>query len=326
MLREVWPFVRECGHAGLSVVLARLVGRDGNGSRPLGATMAVAADGRWRGSLSGGCVEGMVLDAARGVLGGAPARVLSVMPGEEILPWEEGPACAGELRVLVTPVPPEPVFAAVDRAFTEDRPLALAVGLRPPYRWWCAGWIGALPVVEERFVEELRPRRRLVMVGATDLAAALAGFADPLERAVVVLDPRPGHVASGAFPSGVQVVRTWPDAWLAAHPLREDDAVVVLSHDPRIDDAALRAVLPGPAGYVGALGSRATHAQRLARLRGTPGLARLVGPVGLDIGGVSPAETALSILAELVAVERGRVGRPLREGRSSIRPDLAGAR
>ncbi|GEC08782.1 hypothetical protein SSP24_64370 [Streptomyces spinoverrucosus] len=115
-----------------------------------------------------------------------------------------------------------------------------------------------------------------------------------MHRKVVVVDPRPGHVASGAFTGTADVVRAWPDDWIARHPLAAPDAVVALSHDPRIDDRALRAALAGPAGYVAALGSRATHARRLRCLTDAPGLARLAGPAGLDLGGASLAENRIA--------------------------------
>ncbi|MFI1400389.1 XdhC family protein [Streptomyces sp. NPDC020681] len=319
MLREVWPFVDAHRRASRPVVVARLIGRDGPGSRPLGATLAAAADGTWRGSLSGGCVEGIVLDAARAILAGAAPHVTTVEPREHLLPWEDAPACAGELRVLITPAPPEPVHSAITAALAEDRPLAVRVGLRPPYPWSTAPTVGQLPDEEPAFTEQLAAGPRLVLVGATDLAAVLATLAQPLHRKVTVLDPRTNHVASGAFPDTAEVVRAWPDEWITQHPLAARDAVVTLSHDPRIDDRALRAALAGPAAYVAALGSRTTHAGRLQRLADAPGLDRLTGPAGLDLGGASLAESALSVLAELVAVDNGRSGRRLRAGNLPIR-------
>ncbi len=317
MLREVWPFVQAQHDSGRRVVLARLVGRDGPGARPLGATMAIAADGTWRGSLSGGCVEGEVLDAARTVLDGAAPRVAVVAPGAQLMPWEETPACAGELQVLLTHVPEDPVRTAITSAVANDRPLAVRVALTPPYAWSVAGSADRLPLGGPAFVEELPGRRTLVLVGATDLAACVAVLAESLHLRVVVVDPRPGHVTSGAFPASCEVVREWPDAWLGE--LGAGDAVVTLTHDPRIDDRALRTALAGGAGHVAALGSRATHAQRLRRLAGTPGLDRLSGPAGLDLGGASLAETALSVLAEVVAVGNTRSGRRLRDVHAPIR-------
>lgn len=322
MLREVWPFVDAQRRAGQPVVLARLVGRDGPGARPIGATLAVAADGTWRGSLSGGCVEGVVLNHARAVLGGAPACLLTVSPGGHLMPWEATPACAGDLQVLITPAPPEPVHSVITAALAQDRPLTVSVMLEQPHGWSASTG----PEDGQRrgaFVERLKPGRRLLLVGATDLAATMAAMSAALDRRVVVIDPRLEHLASGAFPATAELVHAWPDEWLKRNPLDVSDALVTLSHDPRIDDRALRAALPGPAGYVAALGSRATHAQRLRRLAGVAGLDRLAGPAGLDLGGAALAETALSILAELVAVGNGRAGQPLRGGHQSVRADVA---
>ncbi|MFJ8787831.1 XdhC family protein [Streptomyces sp. NPDC102462] len=326
VLGEVWPFVDAHHRCGRPVALARLVGRDGPGSRPLGATMAVAADGTWRGSLSGGCVEGGILDAARRVLDGAGPHLMSLTPGEHLLPWEETPACAGELRVLMTPAPADPVHSAITAALADDRPLAVRVGLEPPYAWSVAPGTRQLHGGGPGFTEVLPRRRRLVLVGATDLAAAVAVMAEPLHRSVVVLDPRPRHITSGAFPKSATIVRAWPDEWIGRHGLRTRDAVVILSHDPRIDDPAIRAALAADAGHIAVLGSRATHARRLRRLAGTPGIDRLSGPAGLDLGGVSPAETALSVLAELVAVENGRGGNRLRDGALPIHATSSGTK
>jgi xanthine dehydrogenase accessory factor len=313
-LREVWPFVDAHHRAGRPVVLARLVGRDGPGSRPIGAVMAVAGDGTWRGSVSGGCVEGIVIDHAREVLAGAPACLIPVPPGGELMPWEPAPACAGELRVLITPAPPPSVHAAITAALAADEPLDVGTAPAFPYPW-------RLGATEGAFAERLRPRPRLVLVGATDLAAAIAGMAGGLDRRVVIVDPRAGHLGSGAFPAAATLARCWPNDWLRDHPLDEADALITLSHDPRIDDRALRAALSGPARHVAALGSRATHRQRLARLHGTPGLDRLRGPAGLDLGGGGIGETALSILAELVAFDHGRTGQPLHSGHLSVRAE-----
>jgi xanthine dehydrogenase accessory factor len=326
MLREVWPFVDAQRRAGRPVVLARLTGRDGPGSRPLGSTIAVAADGTWRGSVSGGCVEGIVLDAARAVLRGAAPHVLRVSTGEQLLPWEDAPACAATMDVLLVTAPPAPVHAAITQALREDQPIAVRVGLSPPHPWSVAVSADRLGGPGPAFVEQVRRRPRLVLVGATDLAAVIATMAEPAGHAVTVLDPRPGHVGSGAVPATARLVRAWPDTWLADHPLGTADALVALSHDPRIDDRAIRAALAGDAGHVAALGSRATHAQRLRRLACTPGIDRLVGPAGLDLGGAGLAETALSILAEIVAVGNGRSGRRLRDHHRPIRATAAAAR
>ncbi|MEV6815478.1 XdhC family protein [Micromonospora sp. NPDC051296] len=319
MLAEVWPFVEQRHGAGQRVVLARLVRRAGPGSRPLGATMAVASDGGWTGSVSGGCVEGTLLDEARSVLDGARPRLTAISPGADLMPWEPAPACTGELGVLICPAPAGPVYAAIGAALATRRPLALGIELRPPFQWCTAANRDGLPGGAEHFVEELGPGPMLLLVGATDLAAALAALAVPIGYRVAVVDPRPAYAQRERVPAADDVVCAWPDEWLATAPLGPRDAVLVVTHDPRIDDRAIRAALAGPAGFVGALGSRDTHARRLARLAGVPGLDRLTGPAGLDLGAASLAQTALSMLAEVVAVGNRRPGGRLRDAQGKIR-------
>jgi xanthine dehydrogenase accessory factor len=220
MLTEVWPFVDEKRRSGRHVVLARLIDRDGPGSRPLGATMAVASDGTWRGSVSGGCVEGTLLDETRAVLDGAPPHLTSVSPGHHLMPWEEAPSCAGALSVLITPAPPEPIHAAITTALATNAPLALRIDLRAPFSWSLVSDPDTVSGNSAAFVEQLRPRPRLVLVGATDLAAVLATLAVPLQRNVIVLEPRPDHARPDQFPAATTVIRSWPDQWLSGHPAR----------------------------------------------------------------------------------------------------------
>jgi xanthine dehydrogenase accessory factor len=281
--------------------------------------MAVAADGSWRGSISGGCVEGTLLDTARAVLGGAPPRVTVVSPGDQLMPWEPTPVCTSRLRVLVLPAPEGLVHEAITAALATDRILAVQVSLQPPYLWQTAASTVDLRDDAETFVEQLPRRRRLILVGATDLAATIARLAEPLRRRIIIIDPRPTHLQSGAFPPTAELIPAWPDQWITAHPLDETDAVVTLTHDPRIDDRGIHAALTGGAGHVAALGSHATHEQRLRRLHDTPRLQHLTGPAGLDLGGTSLAETALSILAGMVAVENDRTGGQLHDSNQPIR-------
>jgi len=161
---------------------------------------------------------------------------------------------------------------------------------------------------EEWFLHVQQPPPRLVVVGAVHITQALAPMAGLLGIAVTVIDPRPAF-NSEARMGQVARVLDWPDAALAVAPLGADSALVVLAHDPKLDDPALDHALRSDAFYIGALGSRKSHANRLGRLAGLghseAALARVRGPVGLAIGAVSAPEIALSILGELVAVRRG---------------------
>jgi xanthine dehydrogenase accessory factor len=313
MLPEVWPFVRARRAEGQRVALARVIERSGTAGRPVGATMAVAEDRRWSGSVAGGCTDGDVLLAAAALLAGGPPTLLHCDLGPESRPpWEAGPSCTGSIAVLVAGLFDENVCAAVDlvleAAATESAtagPLLLQTRLSSPYETS----IGAA-TEPDALVEEIRPGPRLVVVGATDVAITLSAFAASAGFRVVVLEPRPAYSAGNRVPAAT-LVRAWPSSWLGCHPLGPEDALVALTHEPRLDDGALvQAVLSG-CGYVAAIGSRATHEERLARLSHIPGVERIHGPAGLDLGAESSAGIALSVLAELVAVRNGRDGGPL---------------
>ncbi|QXM24587.1 XdhC family protein [Elioraea tepida] len=185
---------------------------------------------------------------------------------------------------------PEPLAAAALAALAEDESRTVE---HDGQRW---------------FLHVHAPPRRLVVVGAVHIAQALVPMALPLGFAVTVIDPRRAFATAERFP-GVTISDAWPDEALDALGPDRRTAVVTLTHDPKLDDPALDRALRSEAGYIGALGSRRTHAARLQRLaalgHGPEALARIRGPVGLPIGAVTAPEIALSILAEIVAVRRG---------------------
>lgn len=156
-------------------------------------------------------------------------------------------------------------------------------------------------------IDALLPAPRLILVGAVHIARALAPMADGLGHRVTIVDPRGGFVHSGTF-GPARLIEDWPDDYLAQDPPDGRTALVTLTHDPKLDDAALLPALASPAYYLGCLGSRKTHAARLDRLRakGLPeeALDRLHGPVGLAIGAATAEEIALAILAQIVQVLR----------------------
>lgn len=161
---------------------------------------------------------------------------------------------------------------------------------------------------ERWFLHVHTPPLRLVLVGAVHIAQALVPMALPLGFGITVIDPRRAFATTERFP-GVTVSDAWPDEAMDALAPDRRTAVVTLTHDPKLDDPALDRALKSEAYYIGALGSRKTHAARLARLaalgHGAAALARIRGPVGLPIDAVTAPEIALSILAEIVAVRRG---------------------
>ena len=339
-MRDVLPEVEAWLAHGRPVALATVVATWGSAPRLVGSCMAVT-DGGLAGSVSGGCVETAVVEVAREILKGAPPRLLRFGVADETA-WAVGLACGGTIEVFVEALDPG-VFAAVREAARGDKPLALvtviagpleALGrhvvqpggasasgsLEGPWRKAAEAALGEalsasrgarLPLDGgELFVDVLRPLPTLVIVGGVHIAVGLVTLARTLGFRTVVVDPRPAFASPERFPHADRLESSWPDEALATLGLTDSTAVAVLTHDPKLDDPALRAALPSEAFYVGALGSKNTQAKRRARLM-EAGLTeaqvdRLHAPIGLDLGGRSPEEIALSVMAEVVAVRHGR--------------------
>lgn len=174
------------------------------------------------------------------------------------------------------------------------------------------------------FVRSFASPPRMVIFGAIDFSAALAPLAKELGYAVTISDPRQQFVSAPRFARAAAVHVGWPDAALAGQTFGPRDAILVFSHDPRLDVPALQGALATGAGYIGALGSRRTTAERNERMReagvGEQEIARIHAPCGLDIGGRTPEETAISILAEIVATRAQRPSAPLRDTDGPIQP------
>lgn len=284
---------------GAPMALATVVSTWGSAPRPRGSHMIVHQDGRFEGSISGGCVETDVLQRAAEVIAGRPAHVQTygVADGEA---WVVGLPCGGEIAVLVQPVgeggfPPD-LFDRIIAESARGRALTLATDLTSGVtrEQGAAGY----------FLNRYDPPRRLLIVGAVQIAQSLVPLAQAIGVTPVVIDPRGRFLTEERFP-GVELDDRWPDAAVVARLPGESTAVVTLSHDIKIDDPALIAALRAPTGYVAALGSRKSQAARLERLAAmgfaTDDLARIDGPAGLDIGAVGAAEIALSITAGMIA-------------------------
>lgn len=310
--------------AGRGAVLATVTETWGSAPRMAGSQMAVSGDGQIMGSVSGGCVEGDVALAAEEVLQTGLPRLLAYGVSDETA-LAAGLACGGRIEVLVEPVGsrhPESLspalLEAMGAARAARRPLVYAVDL--------TGWTRALiPPGQEaaadarlrsdragreadgRFLAPLNPPLRLAVVGAVHIAQALLPMARACGYEPVLIDPRTAFANADRFP-GETIVDDWPDAALAALGADARTAVVTLTHDPKLDDPAIRHALRAPVFYIGCLGSARTHAARVERLRaegfGPAEIARLHAPVGLAIGAKSPAEIAVSILAQITRVLR----------------------
>lgn len=309
--------------AGRGAALATVISTWGSAPRPVGAQMAVSGLGEMAGSVSGGCVEGAVVLEALAALQSHSPRLLRFGVSDDSA-FSAGLACGGTIEVLVEPVGdgthalPESTLAALATARTTGQALALVTHLGS----WQRTLLRAAddPVVaarlardlsgreaDDRFIAVHNPALRLIVMGAVHIAQALLPMARACGYACTVIDPRTSFAAAARFPDD-PVLDDWPDAALAALAPDRRTAVVTLTHDAKLDDPAILAALGSAAFYIGCLGSKRTHVQRLERLRragvAEPDLARIHAPVGLDIGAKSPAEIAVSILAQITQVLR----------------------
>ncbi|MBD8699085.1 XdhC family protein [Sphingomonas sp. CFBP 13714] len=291
---------------GQRMAIATVVSTWGSAPRPKGSHMLVHEDGRFEGSVSGGCVESDILATAADVIAGAPFQLRNYGVADAAA-WEVGLPCGGEIAVMVQPVSAEgfdpELFDRIADARDQGDALTVTTDL-------ATGHSDARPAeTGEVFVNRYDPPRRLLIVGAVQIAQALAGLARELGIATVVIDPRARFLTDERFP-GVTLDDRWPDEAIAALRPGPSTAVVTLSHDIKIDDPALIAALATDAAYVGALGSRKSHAARRERLAAAgvspENIDRIDAPVGIDIGAIGPSEIALSVAAAMIGAFHDR--------------------
>jgi xanthine dehydrogenase accessory factor len=322
-VRELVETVQRWRARGERVALATVVATRRSAPRPVGSKLAVSESGQLFGSVSGGCVESDVALQAAEVLADERPRLLTYGIDDEQA-WSVGLPCGGEIDVFVERFEEE--FPAADEPAVV---LTVLVGERAGERRLVApdavepGPSRVLELDGETvFAEVLGPPPRLVVVGATDTAEELCRAAKALGWRTAVADPRRALVTRERLPSPDELVTAWPDEALERLAPGADSAVVVLTHEERLDVPALTVALRSDAFYVGAIGSRRTQGRRRERLLEAgiqeDELERLAGPAGLDLGAHSPAETAVSILAEVLAVRAGRAGGRLVERSGSI--------
>jgi xanthine dehydrogenase accessory factor len=364
-VREELATLRRWQRDGARIAVASVVATSQSAPRPPGATLGVHPDGRVQGSVSGGCVEGAVVEVATEVLAtGQPQRVRYGISDDEA--FAVGLTCGGTIEVFVRAVDREVIdLDALAQRVDRDDPVATATIVEHPdapdavgrtlvvaegeaegttgnealdravieqARGMLAQGATGLrhlgPEGERRrddvavFVESFAPRPRMLVFGAIDFASAVASIGRFLGFHVTVCDARERFATPARFPDADEVVIDWPHRYLAATAVDARTVICVLTHDPKFDVPVLQVALDTPAAYVGVMGSRRTHDDRLARLRevgvSEDALARLRSPIGLDLGARTPQETAVSIAAEIVLLRQGGSGVPLRDTDGAI--------
>ncbi|HRD76911.1 MAG TPA: XdhC family protein [Hyphomicrobiaceae bacterium] len=308
------------------VALATVIDTWGSAPVPVGGQMAIAADGRFQGSVSGGCIEGEVIVEAGEILSGGKPTTMKFGVADETA-WRVGLPCGGEVAVYLERIEGERGAGLIDTAIsaretrrglvvktdlaTGDKQLFERGGNLPDE---IAGRFKSAKsgLVEEAgrqaFVQALVPPARLLIVGATHIAQLLCGIARIAGYDLIVVDPRTAFAAADRF-EGVRLETEWPQDAIPKIGLDPYTAVIALSHVGHIDDEALKLALRSDCLYVGALGSKRNHAKRTERLTAAgfskDEIALIHCPIGLDIGAQSPAEIAVSIMAEVVRAVRG---------------------
>jgi xanthine dehydrogenase accessory factor len=315
---------------GKKVALATVIGTWGSSPCPVGSQLAVDDAGAFVGSVSGGCIEGSVIGEALASIEDGENRILEFGVSDEQA-WEVGLACGGDVKVLVE--------RADDQAelnkLSNERPVATVTDLKSGKRSCVtsAEQSGELTLSQEMldnartalrddrskiyedgedsiFVQVFNPALRCAIIGAVHISQALVPMAQIAGFDVTVIDPRGAWATEARFPD-VTINDEWPDEALKEFKPDTRTAIVTLTHDPKLDDPALQIALNSDAFYIGSLGSRRTHAKRLDRLAeagfGEEDFARIHAPVGLDLGATSPAEIAVTILAEMVAAKHGKL-------------------
>ena len=308
------------------VVVATVVSTWGSAPVPTGGQLVIAPGERFEGSVSGGCVEADVIAEAASVMAAGRPKLLEFGVTEETA-WRAGLPCGGKIKVLLDPLERARDAAYLDQILEARRaraPIAMVINVASGARQVFGDAVSVpaevaacLAAGESRLIETADgpafvhahvPAVRVVIAGATHTAQVLSDIARHVGYDVTVVDPRQAFLTAERFGS-TPALADWPAESLAALGLDARTAVVALTHSAHIDDEALTMALRSDCFYIGALGSRGTHAKRIERLKaagfGDADLARIHAPIGLAIGAKGPAEIAVSILAEIVKEARG---------------------
>lgn len=345
-MRDVLPQITEWAARGDRIATATVVGVKRSAPRPLGAKMAVNDRGEVIGAVSGGCVEGAVVVVAEQILAGDGPELLHFGIADDEA-WDVGLPCGGEIYVWVQAYEPGR-FEEIARTGGRAAEITLLEGVQPGAKLLVeadgerSGTLGSPELDDEAaraadellwlerserqgtlFIDIVHPTPRLILFGAVDVASSLCTLARAAGWRPYVVDPRARFATPERFPDADEVIVAWPEeAFARLGGIDRATSIAVLTHDPKLDDAALMIALRSEARFVGAMGSRRAQATRRERLLEAgmtdSELDRLAAPLGLDLGAVSGEETALSILAEVVAMRHGRDGGRLQNARGRI--------
>ena len=295
---------------GEPVVLATVIETWGSAPRRVGAQMAIGLNGKMQGSVSGGCIESAVVSEAQEAIETKSIKLLEYGVSNEDA-FSVGLACGGKIRVMLEPVGHTISLGTLQKLvdFRKNKvSVACVVNIiTGETKLKTQGFSERFSGFEEEnkiFVTVHNSPIRVAIVGAVHIAQNLVKLAKIANFDPLVVDPRSGFANSERFKS-VSIIEEWPDTALSKISIDRNTAIVLLTHDPKLDDPALEIALNSDAFFIGALGSKKTHAARIKRMKalgfGADRTNRISGPIGLYIGASNPAEIAISILAEIIS-------------------------
>lgn len=291
---------------GQRVAIATVVSTWGSAPCRIGSQLVICESGAFEGSVSGGCVESAVITEAQYALSDGQCRLLEFKVADEDA-FSIGLACGGEIKVLVEPIDADGCMTKADlrdicRAHSERECRSYQINLTDFKRSKISQDGVQILLKDDVFTMAYLPPMRMLIIGAVHITKTLSPMAKMAGYEVIVVDPRESFASTVRFPDD-RIIVAWPDMALQDIGVDKDTAIVALTHDQKIDIPALEVALKSDAFYIGALGSAKTHAKRIAELE-TLGfsaldIARIRSPIGLDIGSNSPAEIAVSIIAQV---------------------------
>ena len=295
---------------GRKVAIATVIQTWGSAPRGVGSKLLIDDLGNFEGSVSGGCVEGAVIEEVTDLFKTGKAKILEYGVSIEMA-WEVGLACGGELKILIQPLNLEDeIVYYIVNSIKKREVVKIRIDCSNGNRIvdnTIHNQISHFDKSKNEFIHIIDPKPRLFIIGAVHIAQALVSLANVADYEIILIDPRDHFATKNRFPN-CKIINEWPDEALSKFNLDKSSHLVTLTHDPKIDDLALIFCMKKNFGYIGSLGSKKTHNKRCERLieKGFNEieLSKIHAPIGLDIKAKTPAEIAASILAEIINYRR----------------------
>lgn len=344
-MKDIFEKLDQWRREGQQIAVTTVVETWGSAPRPIGSKMVTTMSGGIAGSVSAGCVEGAVIEVSEQVMKSQKPNLIEYGVADETA-WQVGLACGGKIKVFVEPgFSLDSIYRELKKDLLDGIPFVTITFLEGPANsvnkkillGADGAVVGNLAVPEEVpaelidqakeflaneksgtvtladdslvFIEAHPLPPKLFIIGAVQLSDPLIAIANTIGFDTYLIDPRTAFATEERFPHVGKLIQEWPQEALEKYDLDKSAYIVVLTHDPKLDDPALLIALTSKASYIGALGSKRTNEKRIARLREAGltenQLARLHAPIGLDLGGRSSSEIAVSIMAEIIKVRNG---------------------